>query len=1219
MRKLLLLLPGLLIWGATFAQKKINCWAPLAAKNINIPESQQVAVLPVRYQLFGLRPAELTEALNAAPLEFTEKAQTAPVELLLPAPDGSLRGFDIALSPIMAPELAAKYPQIKTYAGNATDGSGARVRMGIGALGFYAFVFEADGSAYTVRPFTTEDNATTFMVYDQSELPATAFLPNGVMTCGQHDDDFEQQMEQQAAAVKKEVVSRSATVRVKKYRIAIAAKAEYSNFISSTNDKAKILSEMVKALNFIVAIQERDLDVRLEMVANNDTLIFTDPDTDPFTGTLVSDWMNQNGNAINSRIGSGSYDMGHIFGKYVTGSAVGVANPGSTCDFFNKAKGSSSAPSPNAEYFYLVAAHEMCHQLNGRHTWSNCTADLTGQLNPPTAFEPGSGSTIMGYPGSCTTNDVQGNNDKYYHASSIAEVGLFIRSGGGSTCGSYIETTNNPPEVSIPIATGLVIPKSTPFELTGEATDPDGDAMTYCWEQMDLGPTSTYGTPTGNAPSFRSYPPVTSPTRVFPRITTVLNNSANKGEVLPTYSRDLNFRLTVRDNKVNGGGVGSANIKITANENAGPFRITPTTSTAVSWRIGEYQDVTWDVANTDKAPINCKTVDILLSTDGGSTNNFPIVLASGVPNTGKACIKVPNNPTSIGRIKVRAVNNIFFHVSRFPVSISNATTPSFSICTPNSVDLACYPAEYTAPVNTSSLGNFSTPIDLSVLNLPAGVSASFEPNPVKPGETATMRLSFDVNAITEGTSTLRIRAAAGALVDSTITTLTFISNNFAALALQNPANGATNVSQSPNLSWTTVPDANSYEVQVADSPTFEPSSIKTGSAGLSNGLYKVPVALEKARRFFWRVRPINECGPGAWTDPYVFATPFEACTTLTSGDVPKQILTTINSVESKINFGGNGVLSDVNVTQIKVTHTFFKHLDAKLVGPDGTEVPLFTNLCGANSGNYTFGFDNSSTTSTFPCPPPVNGTIVRPSGNLDNFNGKNAGGAWTLRVSDNTAGSGGNLTAFQLELCFATLIEAPIIVNNNPLKINGGNIGLIDAGLLRAQDASGPSQLTFTLLTLPKTGDILKNGVVLKVGDTFTQADIDNGLIRFVDTSGKGGGDYFKFVVADPDGGFATGTFAIETSVGAFEAASQLNFSLSPNPAQDQVHLQFAAELQADTRASLFNAGGQLVHNWQLGAGTRNISLSVGNLPRGVYALSLENAKGKAVKKVVLQ
>lgn len=1219
MRKLFLLLPGLLIWGVMFAQKQINCWTPLSSKTTSVPESQKQPILPNAYQLFSLQQDQLSKALAAAPMEFTDAAKSAPVELLLPTPTGKLLGFSIVSSPIMAPELAAKYPQIKTFAGYATDGSGATVRMGVGAQGFYAFVFELEGGAYTVRPFTTEANATTYMVYDQQELPATAYLPDGKMTCGQQDEESELELERQAALIKQKMAEERslAPVRVKKYRIAIAAKAEYSNFISSTNNKTVILSEMVKALNFIVAIQERDLNVRLELVAKNDTLIFTDPNTDPYSGTLVSDWMNQNGLAINTRIGSGSYDIGHIFGKYVTGSAVGVANPGSTCDFFNKAKGSSSAPSPNAEYFYLVAAHEMCHQLNGRHTWSNCTADLTGQLNPPTAYEPGSGSTIMGYPGSCLTNDVQSNNDRYYHASSIAEVGLFVRSGGGSTCGSYIETTNNPPVVSIPLATGIIVPKSTPFQLTGEASDPDGDAVTYCWEQMDLGPTSTYGTPTGTAPSFRSYTPVTSPTRVFPRITTVLAGSASKSDVLPTYSRELNFRLTVRDNKANGGGVNSANIKINAAAEAGPFRVTPYNSTAVTWRVGEFQEVTWDVANTDKAPINCQKVNILLSLDGGTTNNFPIVLASQVPNSGRACIQVPSNTTGSGRIRVEAVDNIFFNVSLFRVTIAQPVQPGFNICTPLSIDQACFPTSYVANISTTKWLGFETPINLSVTGLPAGTNATFEPNPVAPGETAKLILSLDANTL-EGTSTIKIKASAGALVDSTQSTLTFISNNFASLALQTPANGATNVGQSPTLSWNTAADASSYEVQVAENPSFEAASIKSSAANLTGGLFKVPVALEKAKRFFWRVRPINECGAGAWTDPFVFATPFEACTTLTAGDLPKQILTTINSVESKINFGGNGILSDVNVKQLKVTHTFFKNLEAKLVGPDGTEVALFGNNCGANSGNYTFGFDNSATTSVFPCPPPINGVLIRPTGSLDNFNGKNAGGEWTMRVTDNTAGSGGSLTGVQLELCFSTLIEAPLLVTNLPLKLNGSNNEQISASLLKAQDNSGPNQLTFTLLTTPKAGEVRKSGTALKVGDTFTQADVDNGSISYF-ASSSSASDYFKFMVSDPDGGFVAGTFVIETSVDAFEPKATIAFALSPNPATEAIRLDFKTALSADTRVALFNATGQLLRTWNLANGVQTTVLNIVDLPKGVYALSLENEQGKAAKKVVIE
>lgn len=1216
MRKLPLILLCCLFVSGLFAQQSNNYWASLpAAKYASSANARNMTEMPSEFQLFSLDEPRLLEVLSKAPMEFTIEADRSPVQVELPTASGDFRSFRLVESPVMAPELSAKFPMIKTYAGTALDGSGAIVRLGVGPYGFHAFIFEQDGRANAVTSFEPGSTAPVYMAYEQGKMP------NFQVRCGTEDGHTEHiDMARPTLEPSKGAQDRGAgpPVTLKRYRLAVAAKAEYSNFISPSGDTATIIAAIVTAVNYIAAIKERDLNVRFELVPNLERLVFLVPSADPYTGNLVSDWMDQNVDVLNDRIGGNNYDIGHIFGKFVTGSAVGVAIPGSTCNLNLKAKGSSSENSPNNTRFYLVAAHEMCHQLNGRHTWSNCSTDSQTQLNAPTAFEPGSGSTVMGYPGACGTNDIQGNNDAYYHASSIAETKLFMTQGNGRLCGTTITTTNNAPDVSIPLGAGVVIPRSTPFELTAQASDPDGHPLTYCWEQMDLGPTSVLGQPSGNAPAFRSFPPVTSPTRSFPRITTVLAGSANKNEVLPTYARDFNFRVTVRDNQSGGGGINSANVKFSATADAGPFRVTSQNGSNLTWRVGEYQEISWDVAKTDLPPVNCSKVNILLSVTGGTDGTFPIVLATDVPNTGRACVLVPKVRTATGRIKVEAANNIFYNTSRSNVSIDTVATAGFSVCAPISTARVCLPQPFVADLTMFARSGFSSPVQLSATGLPTGVTARFEPNPVAPGATAQMILSYSGN-VAEATQTVTIRGTAGNITDETTIALTYVSNNFSSLALTAPADGSLSAGQTPTLTWVTAADATSYEIQVAESPTFEAATIKISQSGLTTGSFAVTAPLEKAKRYFWRVRPVSECGPANWTDPYVFATTLDACTTVTSTDIPKQITLGLNTVESKITVNDSGVLSDVNVLQMKGNHTSFNDLAARLIAPDGTNTVLFANRCGAVNSNFDLGFDNNAGVTAFPCPPPSNSTVIKPSGNLDLLNGKDAKGTWILRVADNTSGGGGNLTGFALQLCFAKQVEPPVLVNNNVLKLVVGNSASIATPLLQAQDnQSGPADLKFTVTALPKSGELRLNGVLLKAGDQFTQTDIDQGKIAYTNT-GNNSGDYFKFIVADPDGGYVVGTFKIELSVAAFEPNQSIAFRLSPNPAVDRLRLDFSEILPSDTRVTLVNAAGQQVRQWTLVSGQNTAQLDLAQLPSGVYALSLENNQGKAAKKVVIR
>src|SRR6056297_310062 len=270
----------------------------------------------------------------------------------------------------------------------------------------------------------------------------------------------------------------------------------------------------------------------------------------------------------------------------------------------------------------------------------------------------------MGYAGICPPN-IQSNSDDHFHNHSFNEMYSFSVNGSGNSCATISSTGNTPPDVTL-IPGGFFIPIETPFELTSDATDVDNDELTYCWEQYDLGPATASSdddltNPSGNAPIFRSFSPVSSPTRVFPRITDLVNNTTIIGEHLPTYSRDLTFRCTVRDNASGGGGVTDEEVAFEATASAGPFLVTSPTSGGITWLGNSSQTVTWDVANTDETPVNCSNVDIFLSTDGGLT--YPTTLATNVPNIGSASVVVPYIATSQARVKVKAAGNIFFDIS----------------------------------------------------------------------------------------------------------------------------------------------------------------------------------------------------------------------------------------------------------------------------------------------------------------------------------------------------------------------------------------------------------------------------------------------------------------------------------------------------------------------------------------------------------------------------
>lgn len=1205
MRQLSLLFGLLGLITSLSAQSGLNFWKPVAENLIPVAENAERKIQPLQSKTFQLDYASLKTALEKAPMEFTNAGE--PLLLTLPQADGSFRSFRIWESPVMAPELSAQYPEIRTFAGTAADGSGLRVRLGVGYNGFHSYFFGADGRIQTVYPYA-EATKEYYMAYRMEDLPN---LKEELARCG---------VEDAFAAVDpgqdKTVLDRGAApANLRKYRAAISAQAEYSLFHGGT--KTSVTNAITTALNFIKFITERDFAVSLELIAKNDTLLHFDPATDPFSGALATDWFNQNPAATNARVDVSDYDIGHVFcrvlnppgGVYV----AGIASLGGVCTNTNKARAASSLPSPIGEGYYLVVAHEMGHQVNATHTFNSCPPSEDARTGS-TAFEPGGGSTIMSYATTCTP-DIVDDRDAYFHVASMEQARLFSTQGGGSGCGEVIQTGNNAPEVNIPLTNGFYIPISTPFALTGVGTDVDGDNLSYCWEQYDLGPITPLGQPTGEAPLFRSFPPTSNPTRTFPQMQTIINNASDPDEYLPDYNRFINFRLTVRDGK---GGAAWDNLQFRSTTQAGPFRVSYPSGSQASWVQGEYEIVTWDVANTDKAPVNCKKVNIKLSTDGGQT--YPVTLAAGVANTGRYCIKVPAISTTTARVRVEAADNVFFDISNANFRIGAAQTAGFSLCPSGLFDTICLPTQFTTTISTSTALGFSDPITLSVEGLPSGATATITPNPVVPGSDAVLTLDF-LPSQPEISFDLKIKAVAAGITDSVTSSLAIYQSDFSGMSLNAPADGAGGQDRAPLLLWNGLPIADRYEVQVATNPSFAPTTIVVNGES-TNESYKIVQLLEKGTVYYWRFRAQNECGYSDWVGPFVFATLVDVCADFISQDVPKPITASqAVTVESKINVAAGGIISDVNVTQVKGNHAFFRDLEIYLVSPAGTVVQLHKNRC-ANNVSFNFGFDDSKS-APFSCPPPNNGETFKPDSALSKINGEDSGGDWILRVRDNTISSGGSITDFHLQLCSSTALNPPVLVNNNVLQVVPRANAAVTTDLLKTTDPNNTDdELVYTLMTVPQHGELQLNwdGTALKPGDQFTQTDLNNNRLRYFDYGTSVGNDHFCFTVTDGEGGLVKDCFTTQPfPVSANEAVRTLNFLLSPNPATETVQIAFGEAPGSDTRIRLFDASGRLMQTEVMAGGQAVARLNVANLPEGVYTLALDNAQGSGVQKLVVR
>lgn len=695
---------------------------------------------PATGRVMALDFPALTTRLLDAPKEGQANLRDSALEVTLPMADGSWQRFRVVETQVMAPELAARYPEIRSYLGQGIDDPAASVRLDYNPRGFFAQVLAPGGDIY-IDPWQAGDNA-HYVVY------ARAGAGNGKgYRCLLESDDRPNFSPLVAKAPPLPKNPSGATLRT--HRLAMAVSSNYTNAYGGTVLGA--LGGIVTTVNRMNGIYERDLAVRMQLVANNDQLISTtnpgpipDPPSFPFTSVQ---------NTIDSVIGVANYDIGHFMGASGGGGAVFPL--GNICGS-SKARGYTSLNPPRGDVFDVdYVAHEIGHQYGGPHTWNgnglNCDS---GQHDATAAMEPGSGSTIMAYAGICgSANNLQPNSDAYFHTISYTAILNTINS--VSVCGTTSSTGNTPPTIAA--LTPMTIPERTPFQLTAAATDTDaGDRLTYTWENTDLGARGVPSTTgdNGTAPLFRSFNPTTSPTRVFPSLRYILNN-ANvppasitlppaggtyvPGEILPnpaTGNRVMNFRVTVRDNRAGGGGVRHAANTVTAVSTAGPFLVDNITG---PWTGGGTQAVTWQVAGTDAAPINTTQVNILVSTDGGYTFT-PLV--SGTPNDGNQTITVPSLATTQARIRVEAANGAGVGAGNTYFDINDANFTINATGTPITLTMG------TTPIVVSQGG--PSPAGVQIATISGGAepySVTATSTPAEP-EITIVALAVNANAVT---------------------------------------------------------------------------------------------------------------------------------------------------------------------------------------------------------------------------------------------------------------------------------------------------------------------------------------------------------------------------------------------------------------------------------------------------------------------------------------
>ena len=1174
-----LFLFGILFFFSTnsFAQHSnisANLWTPISPQDHSRSFAER-QIKTKKEKLLHLKINSIKEKLYA----ITNSAQISNNTITLPLPNGRFARFTIKESALMADGLKKKFPKIRTFTGHGIDDKTATLKLDINSNTFHAMIISAGHSIY-IDPIYKDDPSIYSSYYKRD------FIKNNT-------SPFIEKLDRNGANKKDAILynNKNAMIetdgKLRVYRLAVSTTIGFTNFYGGTVEGT--LAGIVNVMNRVSGVYERDVAVSFQLVENNDKIIVTENTNNPFTNdnNIFSD----NRNFINTNIGSANYDIGHI----MTLGDGGFAGLGVVCDNSSKSNGLTGLDEPIGDPYAIdYVAHEMGHQFNAEHTFNGSVGSCDGNGANRTSYEPGSGTTIMAYAGLCGSQNTAFKSSDYFHSISLDEIYTFVSEGSG-TCGTVTETENIAPVVDAGPG-GMNIPIRTPFSISGSATDAnESDSLTYCWEQFDLGPFGSPNQPEGTAPLFRSFPPSANSTRTFPRLSDILENKQTIGELLPRKSRELNFRLTVRDNNAIAGAVGHADMTINVTSKAGPFFIKEETEMTPVIANADYP-LLWEVANTDQAPVNAAMVNILLSLDGGMS--FPIVLLENTPNDGNAIVSIPDTTTSSARFKIEAADNIFFDLSNNNFPITSMVSPTIRTRLVQEAGFVCPSNEFSTTLQITSIGEEIDSIKLSAPNIPEGVEISFSPTKVVSGETVRITVK-NINAQNLEAFDLKIVAKSGRFKTSNILKMDFLDGvpNKADLTL--PIDGTDDLAAAGfRFDWESVTAAKTYTFELSEDPDFNSLKVEVENINNSNFVNQTPLA--GCSNYYWRVKAVNECGEGAYSESFAFSTATNThiiqkyegeAIVIKSGQA--------NTISSRIEIEQNVPISDINVVDLKGVHSWVGDLRISLISPRGKRVTLFESICDDGFQNFDLILDDEATLSNIVCPP-TGGKTYKPLEPLSAFIGDKSKGKWTLQIDDQVDDDGGQLISWGLE----------IIANETALTTP------------KDLAATAISDTTIQLSWLAMEGIAYEiqqsiDGVNFEtVGTTETAANS-------FDVNGLQAAQTYQFrIKAVQSSAFSCFSSIVEATTlmtGSNYIYLENVISLFPNPVKDQLNIVIKTEVMGLHQLKLIDLSGRVLRTiaFDKKQSRVKVPISFSEIPAGIYFIEMSSAEYFSSAKVV--
>lgn len=1136
---------------------------------------------PKTFQLFNLDATALRQKLFAI---TGNRAFAGSTIISLPNADGQIEQFEVVEASNFEPALQERFPDIRAFSGRGITDKAATLKMSIAPSGIQTMVFRTEKENEFIEPYSQDHSV--YAVFKSQRQKGS--LP---WTCSTPDQQLAKDI---TSAVNANPVANRSGGNLKTLRLAQSVTAEYSNFFGATSSAqvSLVLAAVNATLTRCNGVYEKDLALHLNLVANTTSVFYYNAATDPYSpASQLSNWNAQLQSTLTSVIGEANYDIGHLFGASGGGGNAGCI--GCVCTNGSKGSGYTSPADgiPQGDNFDIdYVVHEVGHQLGANHTFS--MSNEGSGVNK----EPGSGITIMGYAG-ITSQDLAPHSIDIYHQASIAQIQANLLT---KTCPVTTTIVNATPVVNA--GADFTIPISTPFALTGSATDANtGDVLTYCWEQNDnasstqTGASSVASATKATGPNWISFSPATSGTRLFPKLATILAGQNVSGplpggdagantEALSSVSRTLNFRLTVRDNAVYSStapvSVGQTQFDdmiVTVTNTSGPFAVTAP-NTAVSWAGNSAQTVTWSVNNTTAAPVSCANVKISISTDGGNT--FTTLIAS-TPNDGTEVVTVPNTPTTTARIKVEAVGNIFFDISN-----ANFTITAGSSCgTPGFLSSTSVTTTSATVLWATVAGANSYDVDYKLNTSGTWTNAV----------TGTASTSVNLSGLVSGSLyDWRVRAnctsGSSAYAQSQFTTIPVAGCN-APTGLT--SSGIT--ASAATVSWTAVSGANSYDVDYKTNASATWTNAATGTTATSVNLS----GLSASTLYDWRVRTNCTGGSSAYTQAQFTTAAAPGCGTAFE---PNETQATAAAISTGV-ANQAAITTTTDNDYFKITTTATSNITYSLVGPSGVDYDMqILNSAGTVIGSGT----GSTATETVTLNNQAAGTYTI---RIFGFNGANSATCYTITATATAAAACPGPLDVSTN---GTIVGAATIPFNTDTKGLISPTGDIDN--YKFVITTGGT-ITITLGTLPGDYDLkLLNSAGTQIA--ISQA---GGTTSETISTTVAAGTYYAQVFGFNGANSATVCYTLRVQLGTAAKGNEplitaAKVSAFPNPVTNTVVVN-VPDVKGSAALKVFDMYGKLI--MQQSTSVMNTQLDFSKLPGGVYLIKVEMEGNERSVKVV--